>query len=137
MNGTHRPNVLWHFTCDHGHAGLGDNGVLKPHPHPMIPRLGPVVWLTDDPAPERDDVGLTSSLLSCDRMAYRYRVASTSRCIPWKAVRRLVAVDVLHDLESYGAPDTWWISHTPVRAVLAPQHVLSANKETEPSASSQ
>lgn len=110
---------LWHFTCaDHGYAALGEGGWLRPNFHPLIPKLYPVVWLTDDPEPKRDAVGLTSSMLSCDRMAYRYRVPSTSRCLPWGAIRHLVAADVLQALESFGEPSTWWVSRDKIRAVL-------------------
>lgn len=112
-------SVLWHFTCDHGHDGLGKAGTLRPNRHPLAPDLGPVVWLTDDPDPERDAVGLTSSVfLTCDRLQFRYRVLGASRCMPWSAVRRLVSSSVLHDLESFGKPETWWISRKPLRAVL-------------------
>lgn len=115
----HRPSSLWHFTCEHGYAGIGERGTIGCNPHLLLPRLGQLVWMTDDPNPDRDDVGLTSATLSCDRMAYRYRVLSASRCIPWNAVRHLAPAHILHDLESFGAPDTWWISRAPVRAVLA------------------
>jgi hypothetical protein len=110
--------TLWHFTCEHGFAGLGERGKLGLNPHPLLPKLGQVAWLTSDPTPERDAVGLTSSLLMCDRMAYRYRVESPSRCIPWTAVRHLAAPEVLHDLESFGAPETWWIAREPVWVTL-------------------
>lgn len=111
--------ILWHFTCaDHGHAALGGSGLLRPYPHLLIPRLGPVVWLTDDPAPQRDAVGLTSEFITCDRLAYRYRVDPTSECLPWPALRHLASPTALRDLESFGKPETWWISRAPIRAVL-------------------
>lgn len=109
---------LWHFTCMHGFAGLGAHGTLQPSPHCFIPALGPIVWLTEDPDPDRDAVGLTSTILDCDRLQFRYRVLSASRAIPWAAVRHLVPLDVLRDLESFGKPETWWISRAPIRAVL-------------------
>ena len=117
---TDRPElpVLWHFTCVHGHAGLGARGLLRPNPHPLMPALGPVVWLTDTPAPERDDVGLSiGTLVHCDRMAYRYRVDTTT-AIEWQRVRHVVADDVLAVLESYADPATWWVARNG-RAVLA------------------
>jgi hypothetical protein len=109
---------LWHFTCEHGFAGLRQLGVLRPNRHPLAPGLEPLIWLTDDPDPERDAVGLTSSHLTCDRLTYRYRALSASRCVPWSAVRHRVDKAVLADLESFGQPETWWISSEPLRAIL-------------------
>jgi hypothetical protein len=109
---------LWHFTCTHGWNGLGLRGVARPNLHLMIPALGPVVWLTDDPDPERDAVGLTSSMLDCDRLQFRYRALGASKCVPWSSVRSLVPPAVLRDLESFGKPESWWISREPLRVVL-------------------
>jgi hypothetical protein len=42
------PSVLWHYTCaDHGAPGIDRTGELRPNRHPLLPELGPVVWLTD------------------------------------------------------------------------------------------
>ncbi len=110
---------LWHFTCDHGHRGIGKRGLLRPNPHVLMPALGAVVWLTSDGMPDRDDVGLTSHLISCDRLAYRYRVVDSSGAVPWGDLRSEVPPGVLADLERYAEPDTWWLSPTPVEAVLS------------------
>lgn len=110
---------LWHFTCgDHGHARIGARGVLRPNLHPLIRALGPIVWLTDDPDPTRDAVGLTSSMISCDRLQYRYRALGASVCTPWRAFRHRVSPAVLTDLESFGEPDSWWVCFRPLRVVL-------------------
>lgn len=117
---------LWHFTCDHGHRAIGTRGLLKPNPHVLMPVLGAVVWLTQDGRPDRDDVGLTSTTLKCDRMAYRYRVAGipmTGRdvgaVLPWATVRDRVDPIVAADLERYADPSTWWLATVPVEAVLS------------------
>jgi hypothetical protein len=111
---------LWHFTCDHGHRALGARGLLKPNVHVLMPALGAVVWLTTDGAPHRDDVGLTSTTLRCDRMAYRYRVTEEKPpVVPWATARTLVDPQVVADLESYAEPSTWWLAMAPVEAVLA------------------
>lgn len=117
---------LWHFTCEHGYRGIGEQGTICCNPHLLLPRLGQLIWLTDDPEPDRYDVGLTSSMLDCDRMEYRYRVLSASKCIPWRAVRHQCPPDILRGLESFGAPNTWWISREPLRAVLAQPNPNSA-----------
>lgn len=117
---------LWHFTCTHGFAGLGEHGTLRPNPHVLIPDLGPIIWLTDDPDPERDAVGLTSSMLACDRLQFRYRILGASRCVPWASARQLVPPAVLRDLESFGKPETWWIARNPLQAVLDDDRVRAA-----------
>ena len=109
---------LYHFTCDHGHDGLGTNGTLQPQPHPLLPQLSALTWMTTDPNPTRDDCGLTSTMLDCDRMEYRYRVTDRRHCIPWARLRQLATSDVLAILESYGKPDTWWVARTPIPVVL-------------------
>jgi hypothetical protein len=110
---------LWHFTCEHGFAGLKRRGFLQPRVHLLAPELGPVVWLTSDPHPARDDVGLTSSMLSCDRMQHRYRVdAWGDGCVAWDLVRESVNPRFVHDAESFGKPASWWVSRVPLYAVL-------------------
>ncbi len=111
---------LWHFTCEHGRKAIGTRGILRPNVHGFMPGLGAVVWLTTDGAPDRDDVGLTSTTLDCDRMAYRYRV-TTERppVVPWSTARTFVDPQVVVDLESYADPSTWWLATAPVEAVLA------------------
>jgi hypothetical protein len=110
--------TLWHFTCDHAHAAIGNRGLLRPNAHPLIPELGPVIWLTSDPSPTRDAVGLSSTYITCDRMAYRYR-AVDPEVVPWADARRNVDPRVVTVLESHGDPGTWWLASASVKAVLA------------------
>lgn len=109
---------LWHFTCHHSYEHIGRRGVLQPHQHVLMPELPPAVWLTDDPTPTRHDVGLTSTHLRCDRMAYRYR-ALCDEAEPYLDHRALISPAVRADLERYGRPETWWLSFEPTAAVLA------------------
>jgi hypothetical protein len=108
MTTTDQP-TLWHFTCEHAYRSLGNGGVLKPNRHPLMPELGNVIWLTEESWPERDAVGLTSDYISCDRMAYRYRIVD-SDARPWGAYRHLVLTTVRMDLEAYAQPHTWWLA---------------------------
>ena len=110
---------LWHFTCDHGNRGLGLSGRLRPLKHPMMPELPAAVWLTDDPSPSREDVGLSSKFLSCDRILFRYKVIRARRVMPWSEVRGRVSVDVVTDLESFSRPASWWLSFGPVKVKLS------------------
>ena len=101
---------LWHFTCEHGYAGIGQRGELRPNAHPWMPVLGPVIWLTSNPAPARDDVGLTrGTVIRCDRMAYRYKVIE-SDAVPWATARLLIEPSLRADLESFADPSTWWVA---------------------------
>lgn len=115
-----RPLLLYHFTCrDHGAPAIDAAGHLVPRRHPLLPGLGPLVWLTDLPDPPRDALGLTSDVLSCDRMAVRYE-ASTD-IIPdltwWPFLRDRGDAEVVRDLESYGSPLHWWVArgNVPIR----------------------
>lgn len=116
---------LYHYTCDHGRQGIGDTGVLVSaatqagRDDLLFPAL--VVWLTDMATPDRNALGLTSNILSCDRTRYRYRVTDATTAIPWTQYARLVPRWVREELE--GAPGTrpvhWWISLTSVPVEIA------------------
>jgi hypothetical protein len=94
-------------------------GALVPMRHFWLPKMAPLVWLTDQPAPRRVDVGLTSEWLECDRMAHRFLVIDATACVPWSDVRDLGPKSAVATLESFGRPDSWWISTMPVPVFLA------------------
>lgn len=114
----YKTQPLYHFTCtDHGDPAIQASGTLRPNRHPLLPGLGPIVWLTDQPEPHRDAVGLTSStLLSCDRMAVRYELdqSTITGLIWWPFVRDRCSWTVVADLERYGSPMHWWITGKPI-----------------------
>ena len=103
---------LYHFTCSHGRALIGSPGVLEPH--------WGFVWLTDLARPPREAVGLTSQILDCDRMEFRYRATANGTVVPWTTVRRRYPREWVEGLES--APGAllrhWYVSPVPVPAVL-------------------
>lgn len=113
--------TLYHFTCDHGHAQITER---------LIPASwqdnradngpGRLVWMTDLAVPNRDALGLTSHILSCDRTAHRYRVTSEVDIVPWLKVRR--AYRWAEELESAeGArPAHWFVSGVSVPVAYAP-----------------
>lgn len=112
--------ALYHFTCAHGHAGIGKTGTIVPNVHPFMSHLGPLLWLTDLAAPTAERVGLTSSFISCDRLAYRYRV-ETRAAIPWSQLRGRVSPALVTTLERYGDPSHWWVVR---RQLTASEFVL-------------
>jgi hypothetical protein len=111
--------LLYHFTCHHGMAGIERAKRLIPHEHPLLPELGPVVWLSDisEGAFAPYALGLTSNTLDCDRTEFRYAVP-TEDVKPlwhWPEVRRRCERDAARDLEVGGWPRHWWLSPNPIR----------------------
>jgi len=122
--------TLYHFTCDHGRAALGDIGTLLPladwNPEAAT-RIPParawmtgVIWLTSERRPDRVALGLTSDTITCDRMAYRYRTVGTHAAVPylswWRNIPRKDHLDLTGWHEA--RPGQWWVSTEPVNVVL-------------------
>lgn len=108
-------NGLWHFTCSHGRRGIGRVGIVRPNRHAFL-HGPPLAWFTDHPDPDRMSVGLTSETLTCDRMAYRYRVTDPADVEPFAAwsARNPQPLDVWSALTSHGDPARWFVSVVPV-----------------------
>jgi hypothetical protein len=132
---------LWHYTCDHGHQGIGTEGQLLP-PTTLDPMLilkaravmghGPavslflsLVWLTDLEEPDREGLGLTMRLITCDRTRHRYRVTEPHICKPYKGIRKLLPMTMRAELEQvpHARPDHWWIAFEPVAVTYDPVQV--------------
>jgi hypothetical protein len=127
------PPALWHFTCDHGHLGIGDKGLLLPgrmlaNPDtrwPFSAWPSALVWATDLAKPNRDALGLTSHMLRCDRTAHRYRIDPTL-LLPWIDVRhdvmRKLGMATVEELEATpgSRPMHWWVGFSPVMADYDP-----------------
>jgi hypothetical protein len=125
--------TLYHYTCDHGRKALGESGTLtglavhSPNTvaklRPLMPDYWPhVVWATDLDTPIPAVLGLTSSMLQCDRTRYRYRVTDETALRRWigSPERRRTRLDLLDDLERYGLPAHWWVATDPVPVELDP-----------------
>ena len=122
---------LWHYTCDHGRAGIDvDRSMFGCVVRPLrdlagrddLPELTRWAWFTDMARPDRDALGLTSHTLNCDRLAHRYRVLS-GQIYPWTTVRRLANRAERQALESApGArPRHWFVARQPVVVEYAPE----------------
>jgi hypothetical protein len=106
----------YHWTCWHGAAGIHAMRRVTPH-------LG-LSWWTDLQGAgraTRTRLGLTSTILTCDRMSARFQAdpRDTHLLIPWADYRREVAESLATQLESTPgvAPDSWWVATEPVRVV--------------------
>jgi hypothetical protein len=110
---------MWHYTCDHGAAGIVRDGLVRPNRHPLLGVA--VAWFTDLDSGHRQELGLTSDTLGCDRMAHRFEVAQEGLLWWPKAARQLqVTTRVRAELETGRLPAHWWLSLEPV-AVLPDQ----------------
>ena len=73
------PAELYHFTCHHAAKGIrGEGMVLKPNGQPYLHGYG-LVWATDMREPIADALGLTRTILLCDRTERCYVVAERDR----------------------------------------------------------
>lgn len=124
--------IWWHFTCNHGHAGIVKTGRLLPTTSLVDAsavarmaatqrRVAELVWLTDLADPVRDALGLTSHEIACDRTQHRWR-AVNYRPIRYTTIRRDLPQPVRAGLESAPGvlPMHWWVAYTPVPVVYDP-----------------
>ena len=82
-------------------------------PSPTFWGGSPVLWLTPLDSPDREGLGLTSSILQCDRLDFRYTV-DDGDTEPWleSALRVEAGLEAILALEvgAPGArPETWWV----------------------------
>jgi hypothetical protein len=110
---------IWHYTCDHGAPGIRRDGRVKPNAHLLLAGLA-LSWWTDLGREHRHEVGLTSDVLRCDRMAHRFQVKDPAALEWWpRAARRLcVPRAVRDDLEVTRLPAHWWVAFEPVVVLL-------------------
>ena len=114
---------LYHYTCDHGRAGIERDGFVKPG-------LDGLVWLTDlldvkRRSKTRQALGLTSNILNCDRFVHVFEVEPQAM-----SYREAVACGLVSRTRHMGLvrPWTreanWYVSVTPV-AVVDPEERAS------------
>jgi hypothetical protein len=115
------PNVLYHYTCTaHGEGGIRRSGKLLPFPQPILGRQ--LVWLTDMDAPNAWALGLTNTLLCCNRTEVRVTVhphetAEACGIRPWWMYARTIHRALRDALEYTGLPMHWWVTGLAVPAV--------------------
>lgn len=123
--------VLYHYSCAHRAPAIERDGVLKPgmawrhydaellaHGEPMsgLWRAPAVLWLTDLETPDRKALGLTSTLIDCDRTQYRYTVQRTDDVMPWRAFAAWhgATAEWLRILEDGRQPEHWFVAVLPL-----------------------
>lgn len=90
--------------------------MLRPNPHPWLGVS--LLWLTDQEIPDRAGLGLTSQILDCDRLEFRY-IVETDDARRWKDVASTSALGRMILESVHGArPETWWIVDHAVLGVL-------------------
>ncbi len=125
------PVRLYHFTCDHGAAGIEGSGLVRPLGQ-LAPNarfiLGPewewradVAWLTDQAEPDRLALGLTyGTHILCDRMTHRFEVRLTESVrwyLEYLREHRLPSMRALC-YEPGSRPAQWWEASEPVPVIL-------------------
>jgi len=107
---------LFHFTCDHAATKIIDYGALIVHPYGYG-----VLWLTDLETPDALELGLTSFMVRCNRMAYRFEVDTDAQLWTEWAHHHHVPLATRMGLDGNpGArPRNWWVTdtETPIRSV--------------------
>lgn len=107
-------NDLFHYTCSHSMPGIRHDRALRPNPHPCLRGHAGLVWLTDLETPVRTGLGLTSTLITCDRTEYRVEVGPVPEAIWWPQFARTLPQNVRNMFEAApGAlPMHWWVAET-------------------------
>lgn len=111
---------LYHYTCVHRARLIGQRGTLNPNPQPFLDGRA-LVWLTDLAEPDRDGLGLTSSMLHCDRTEIRYTVVDSQNVAvmswhQWAEIEHIPR-NVRSALEFGGKPLHWYVALGPIQVV--------------------
>lgn len=115
------PELLYHYTCEHGAAGIDASGELRPNAHPWLSaQYGKVVWLTDvgDTVLAGVATGMFPPvMLRCDRLAVRYTVFADDvrGLVHWPDIRDRFDPDAVASLEAGALPSRWWLTRRPIR----------------------
>lgn len=106
--------MLYHFTCADGARGIRRDGLIIPNRHPILAGE-PLVWLTGDPRAPRRSLGLSSHILSCDRMAHRFDVEPIY-ALHWSIARVRYDAAAVRSLEAARGvrPSSWWVTWHPI-----------------------
>lgn len=124
---------LFHYCCGHSARGIDLARMVLPgldwsaydmrcaewcEPASGLADAPAVVWLTDMAEPDRDALGLTSHMLSCDRTEFRYTVRAAG-ALAWLDFAREHGANPewLSILHEGRAPERWFVSIEPCRVL--------------------
>lgn len=111
--------ILYHYTCAHAAPKIAKAGRLFPFPHPMLPQVPAMVWLTDLPDPVRRVIGLPPIQQGCNRVQWRVTV-DVDEPLHWPRWSRRGGVVHKHQRTAFEANDPgaliahWWLVLGPV-----------------------
>jgi hypothetical protein len=110
---------LYHYTCEHSMRGIRQAGTIRPNPHPLLPAVPPLIWLTDLAAPHKEALGLAGRYIRCDRTAHPLPAgtADTDGVLHWPdAARRWRIPRPVRDLLEAGGtlPMHWYVTTEPI-----------------------
>ena len=102
--------------------------MLRPNPQPFLQNQV-LLWLTDQEMPDRAGLGLTSKMLDCDRLAFRY-IVEADDARPFKDIASISAFGWMILESAAGArPETWWVVDHAVLGVLDRHYAMLAERE--------
>ena len=110
--------TLYHYTCSHAAPGIIERGRVLPlsdlYSGAGVPPWGLFAWFTDLDTPHREGLGLTSSLLACDRTAHRFEVTDTTEVERWVNVHWYYPWGSELESAPGAMPMHWWVATEPV-----------------------
>lgn len=117
---------LYHWTClDHGAEPIMQTGMVIPNAHPLLGFK--FSWWSHIPWASRESLGLSSRMLTCDRMGQQFVAdVEDGQVTRWQTFRAGVLreypdrIGGVRQLEAATGtrPDWWWVAPDPVRVAL-------------------
>ena len=107
--------TLFHRTCEHRLPEILEAGELRPSVHATLGYR--FIWLTSLASATREQLGLTSHTLECDRMTHLLRIDEGVGMMPWSTVRNHLPIEPVRHLEATKGtlPAIWWVGAAPLR----------------------
>lgn len=113
---------LYHYSCRHSADSIAATGILRPNRQPVLANL-PLIWFTTLRTAPRTGLGLTSTILDCDRMECLYRVVDEDEhlVVRWGDLKMAPAFEPYLggarqlDAARGAKPGLWAVALQPVR----------------------
>lgn len=104
-----------HYCCRHSRAKIEDSHWQ------LQPGLDGLIWLTDLAWPRRFALGLTSTVITCDRTEWRMTVQDSPDITPWATFADAAHLErqFRRYLEFGRASEHWFVSVNPLEVITA------------------